>query len=109
MNVERIQSGLLIKKDNSNEPPKVLVSDFIETAVYEDRIVYSDLLTKVHDYMNDLVKDVAETVDETWMLYMAYAGRCWVLESKDSLPALSYIDYPTKSDWQVVGIDVKSF
>jgi len=108
MELERIASGLVVVEDKETIEPKpvVLVSDFIETMVKDNEIKYSQELKKVHDCMCDIVENIYDSAVVKWMLYMSYAGRCWVLESVDNQPALSYIDYPTKSDWEIVGIKV---
>ena len=97
----KVCAGLHISIAGGEFTPLVLGE--VNIPVCNDRIIYHHILDALFLQMAEIAVYAAKGQPHHWRLYLAYVGRCWILEPGDPPYALSYLDFPVLEDWLCTG------
>ncbi len=100
-----VQSGLIVDVGNTGEYISLVRGD-LSLTVNAGNVVETNELKRSYNMMADIAAAEADGQPHSWYLYMAFDGRCWVVDGTESKRELnlSFLAFPTRSDWGVTGI-----
>lgn len=80
-----------------------IVTGKLTIPIRNDRMLYHPVLDDVVNKMSKIALARSEGSKYKWRAYVAFSGRCWIIEPDGEDYTLSYLDYPTIEDWIITG------
>lgn len=82
-----------------NRQVEVLIDGNLNITAEDGNVVDSEIMQGYVEKMSEVAQQHAQGRPHTWILLMAYEGRCWFMEPVEEGTGIGYYDVDTVKGW----------